>query len=296
MSRIQAQFKELRARGEGALLGHLVTGDPDLVRSREYARTLIAGGIDALMLSLPFSDPMGEERAIQAAHERARAAAITPPVVLDFVKELRGETSIPLILTTYYNPVLAMGEDVFLKRCRDANVDGVAVVDLPVEEAASLVALARRLHLDTVFFVTPETRDERLKMITALTTGFLSLVPHPEVSGAQRGFDAHLEAFIRRIRGIAPAELPLIVRWEASGPEQLRAIIGRGGEGVIVGSDLAERIATGISAEALRSLVQELKASTRPNAPATLPTPSPEASIESRQKPQMQDGVPRGDS
>jgi len=278
MSRIQTRFKELNTRGEGVLIGHLVAGDPDLARSREYARALIAGGMDALALSIPFSDPVANGPVLQTANARALQTGITPPAIFDLARELRQETSIPLVLATYYNPVLAMGEEAFLKRCLEASIDGAIVLDLPIEEAPSLLALARRHRIDTIFSVMPEASDERLQRIAAETTGFLYIASYSETS-------------IPRVRGIVPAGLPLVVELGEADPEQIRAALRTGAQGVTVGNTLAERITAGISPEALQTFMQELKASTRPSVPAPTHTPN-EMTIES-QKPEMGDGAPR---
>ena len=271
MSRLQARFRELGAHGEGALIGHLVAGDPDLAQGREYARALLAAGIDALELSIPFSDPVADDSALQAAHLRALQAGIRPPAIFELVRELRRETSSPILLMTYYNPVLAIGEEAFVKRCFDASVDGVGIWDLPVEEATAFVSQARRYRIDTIFLATTETGDERLKMMAGETTGFLYIASRY----------GRTESFLARARALLPPELPCVVECESSTSEGIRATVRAGAQGIVMGSSLAERIASGISPEALRSFVQELKVGgTRPNPP------------EPPQKPEMTDGAP----
>lgn len=294
MSRIQARYKELNARGEGALIGYLMAGDPDLAKSREYARALIAGGIDLLELGIPFSDPIADGPTLQAASVRALKAGITPPAIFDLVKDLRRETSIPIVLMTYYNPVLSLGEERFLKWGLDAGVDGVIVSDLPVEEAASFIAQARESRIDTIFLVTPETPDERLKAIADETTGFLYVVSRYGVTGTQTNVDASLAALIRKIRELIPAELPLAVGFGISDPAQVSEVLRAGAQGVIIGSALVERITTGILPENLRQFVQELKANTRPSVPVLTPT-TPRESV-SDQKPEIPDGAPHPSS
>jgi tryptophan synthase alpha chain len=263
MSRIQSRCKELSSRGEGLLIGYLMVGDPDLARSREYARALISGGMDLLALGVPFSDPMAEEPALRAAGRRALAAGTTPPRVFDWVRELRQETSVPLVLMTYYNPMCALGEEAFLKRSLEAGIDGMIVCDLPLEEAASVLAPARRYRLDTIFWVTPETTEDRLRAITHETRGFVCVTAIREPDG------------LRRLRALAPAELPIAVRVEASraAPAPIREMLRVGAQGAFVDSALVERMAAGISPEQLRGFVEELKRSTRPLIP--LPAPAP---------------------
>lgn len=271
MSRLQARFRELGTRGEGALVAHLVAGDPDLARSREYARVLLSAGIDVLELSIPFSDPWADGSALPAAHLRALQAGVTPPAIFELVRELRRETSCPIVLMTYYNPVLAVGEEAFVKRCFDSSVDGVGIWDLPVEEATTFVTQARRYRIDTIFLATTETGDERLRMIAGETTGFLYVASRY----------GRTESFLARARALLPPELPCVVECESSTSEEILAVIRAGAQGSLIGSGLAERIASGISPEALRSFVQEMKA---------VGTPSSAAA--STQKPEMTDGAP----
>lgn len=266
MSRIQNCFKELSARGEGALIGHLVVGTPDLARSREHVQAVITGGIDAVELSIPFSDPIAEGPLLQEANQRALHAGTTPLAVFELVKGLRREASIPLLLTTYYNPVLAMGEEAFLKRGMETDIDGVLVLDLPVEESASFIAHARRYRVDTIFLATPETSEERLKAMATETTGFLCL-SFPQGLDPPNG----LEASLKRVRALIPSELPLVVRFEGSNPAELHALVRAGAQGVIVGNALAERIATGISTEQLREFARALRASLRATSPIAPP-------------------------
>ncbi|OGF53060.1 MAG: tryptophan synthase subunit alpha [Candidatus Fraserbacteria bacterium RBG_16_55_9] len=274
MSRIQELCKELNARGEGVLIGHLMAGDPDLVKGSEYARALIAGGLDVLELGIPFSDPMADGPTLQAAGTRALKAGTTPTAIFELVKGLRREAPIPIVLMTYYNPVLSIGEETFLKRSLEAGVDGVIVSDLPVEEAASFITHARRHRIDTIFLATPETPDERLKTIASETIGFLYIISRKTAD--QMSVNASLETLIRRIRALVLPELPIAVGFGISHPAQVGAAIRAGAQGVIVESVLAERIATGSSPEQLREFVQALKADTRPT--LTVPAHAPQSS------------------
>jgi tryptophan synthase alpha chain len=264
MSRILSKFKELGLRGEGALFGYLMAGDPDLARSREYARVLMSGGTDLLGLELPFSDPMADGPILKEAGVRALWAGTTLLGIFEMIKELRQASPIPMVLRTYYNPILSMGEETFIKRCVEMGVDGLIVPDLPTEEATGLLTQARRYQVDTIFLVTPETDDERLQAIARETSGFLYVVSRDGIP---------LESLIRRLRSGVSPELPLAVECEISTSEQIRTILRAGAQGVIVGSALVECVASGISAESLREFVQQLKASTRPASP--LPPPPP---------------------
>ncbi len=261
MSRTAGQLKELLARGEGTLIGSIIAGDPDLTRSREYARALLAGGIALLQLGIPFSDPLAERSTVRAASGRALSSGTTLSAIFDLVKELRRETQSPIALVTHYNPVLASGEEAFLKRCSEAGVDGIFLRDLPVEEAVSFLAQARRYQVDTIFSVTPETDEERVRASAQATTGFLALLRYGMAEGPLR---AQPEALVQRFRSLLPPELPLAVELEVPEATQVRSLLQAGAQGVLVESALIERIAAGISPEALKNFVQQLKANTRP--------------------------------
>jgi tryptophan synthase alpha chain len=263
MGRLQATFKRLRARGEGALIGYLMAGDPDPERSYAYARALIAGGVDVLELGLPFSDPIADGPVIQAASVRALRAGTTPAVVLELVRRLRRESPIPIVLMTYYNPILAMGEAQFCKRCMNTGIDGLVVPDLPVEEAEPLLAQARRTRIDVVFLATPETDDGRLERIAQATSGFLYLVARYGVTGASTEMGPAFWGLIQRVRAHLPEELPLAVGFGIARPEQVRTVLRAGAQGAIVGTAFVQRVADGAPPEALRALAQQLKAVTR---------------------------------
>lgn len=265
-SRLGRTFQELRARGEGALLGYLMAGDPDLPRSLEYARALLRGGVDVLELGVPFSDPIADGPVIQGAGVRALRAGTTPERVFELVTALRRDPSrreVPLVLLTYYNPVLAMGERNFCRRCAEVEVDGLIVPDLPVEEAVPLQEQAERYRLDVVFLATPETDEERLRTIAARTRGFLYLVSRYGVTGSPTEVDERRRRFIQRVRGQVPRELPLVVGFGISVPSQVEGVLRAGADGAVVGTAFVERIAQGAPPEALRGLAARLKAATR---------------------------------
>ena len=241
----------------------MMAGDPNLPRSVEYARALLRGGVDILEIGVPFSDPIADGPAIRRSGMRALQAGTTPERVFELVTALRRDTSgreIPLVLRTHYNPVLAMGERNFCRRCAEVEVDGLIVPDLPVEEAGSLLEQAERYRLDMVFTATPETDEERLHTMAARSRGFLRLRLH---FGASPGAaDERQRRSIRRVRAQVPKELPLLVS-EISQPVQMEAALRAGADGAEVRSAFVERIAEGAPPEALRELAARLKAATR---------------------------------
>ena len=271
MNRIERKFQELRARGEGGLVGYVMAGDPDPPRSLEYARALLRGGVDVLELGVPFSDPIADGPVIQRAGVRALRAGTTPERVFDLVTALRRDPrgrEVPLVLMTYYNPILAMGERNFCRRLAEVEADGLIVPDLPVEEAQPLQEQAERYRLAMIFMATPETDEERLARIAGHTRGFLYLVPRYGVTGTATEVDERRRRFIQRVRSRVPKELPLVVGFGIAEPAQVREVLRAGADGAVVGTAFVERIAQGAPPPALEELAARLKAATRPG-----PTP-----------------------
>lgn len=257
---------DLSARDEGALICYLMAGDPDTHKTLDYALALEAGGADMIALGVPFSDPVADSSTIQAASVRALLSKTTPQRVFELVSQLRKRfkgAALPLALMTYYNPIFVMGEEKFLKACKDSGVDGVIVPDLSIGEAASFVEASQKHGLDTIFFVTPETDDVRASQIAAVTTGFLYAIAHYGTSEAKEDLEDMTTTLIKHIRPLAPPNLPIAVGLGLSNREQIKTVIGAGADGAIVSSAIVERITTGISPEALAYFIRELKRGTR---------------------------------
>ncbi|MBC7099016.1 tryptophan synthase subunit alpha [Candidatus Bipolaricaulota bacterium] len=261
--RIADVFARLRGRGEGALLVYLMAGDPSPKRSLDFLRAVARGGADLLELGLPFSDPVADGPTIQAAGLRALKAGTTPETTLELAALLRQDTDIPILIMSYYNPILRMGEESFCRRAAACGVDGLIVPDLPPEEAATLAHAAEAEGLALTFLATPETGEERLKLIAKRTRGFLYLVGRYGTTGARGSLAPETVPLIRRARGALPDGLPLAVGFGLSRPEHVRQVLTAGADGAVVGSSLVERMAQGASPEALSAFVGELKGATR---------------------------------
>ncbi len=261
--RLSQRFEAVRSRGEAALIGYVMTGEPQLDRTLEYIRALEAGGLDVLELGVPFTDPIADGPILQAAHLRALRQGVTVHTALQLVRELRKSSEIPILLMTYYNPIFRLGEESFARRCSEAGVDGVIIPDLPIEEAGSWVNQARKYGLARVFFVTPETPNERVKKICEYSSGFLYLVSRYGTTGAHETLAPTALPLIERVRPLLPDDLRLAVGFGFSSRAQIEQAVRAGADGVIVGSALAARIAEDIAPEVLTEYVRELKAATR---------------------------------
>lgn len=261
--RLKKRFEEVRGRGEAALIGYVMTGEPQLDRTVEYIKALEAGGLDVLELGVPFTDPIADGPVLQAAHARALRQGVTMHTALQVVRELRKSSELPILLMTYYNPIYRLGEESFARRCSETGVDGVIVPDLPIEEAASWVNQARKYGLARIFFVTPETDNERVKKICEFASGFLYLVSRYGTTGASETLAPTVLPLIERVKPLLPEDLRLAVGFGLSTRAQIEAVVRAGADGVIVGSAVAAQIAQGASPEAIADYVRELKAGTK---------------------------------
>jgi tryptophan synthase alpha chain len=236
MSDIAKVFQKLKAQGDGALIGYVTGGDPEPRFTSVIAEALVKGGVDILEIGVPFSDPIADGPTIQAASVRALQGGTTPKMVLGMTEEIRRKCGVPVVILTYYNPVFRMGLENFFRLASNCGVDGVAVPDLPVEEADDYRKAARTCGVDTIFLAAPSTSMERLHKIVGCTSGFLYLVSHFGVTGARESLEDSTVQLIKRVLPYTAGRVPLAVGFGVSKPEHARCIIQSGADGVIVGS------------------------------------------------------------
>jgi len=241
MSRIADAFARIKAAANGpGLIAYVTAGDPDLARTAEILVTLAASGADVLEVGVPFSDPLADGPVIQRASERALASKTTLRGTLKMIKEARSRIAAPIVLFTYANPILRMGEESFVRAAVDAGVDGVLMLDLPVEEAVPFRSLLVDAGLDPIFLLSPTTTDERIRASAALGRGFLYVISRLGVTGARERLGADAEPLVRRIR--KHSDLPLALGFGISRPEHV-AEVGRWADAAVVGSGLVNVIA-----------------------------------------------------
>ena len=238
-ARIGNVFAALRARGERALVPYFTAGDPSLPATRELVAEATRRGADLIELGIPFSDPLADGPVIQRATQRALAAGVTLPRVLDLVREIRAGVPTPILFLTYYNPVLAFGLKAFCRSAVDAGVDGLIVADLPPEEAGPLRAEADPAGLDLVHFVAPTTPAGRMRKIARATGSFIYMVSLTGVTGARAELPPDLDANLRALRGVTTK--PVCVGFGIATPAQA-ALAGRYADGVIVGSAIVNLV------------------------------------------------------
>ncbi|MBI3299626.1 MAG: tryptophan synthase subunit alpha [Elusimicrobia bacterium] len=246
--RLEAAFKKAAADGRSAFVPYLTAGDPTLEWTGRYLDALAAAGADVIELGVPFSDPVADGPVNQRSAERALAGGATLAGVLTLVTAKRAEGfALPLVLFTYANPAAAMGWESFVRRAAAAGVDGVLLVDVPVEESAEPAAACRAAGLGTIFLAAPTTSAERLAAAAAASSGFLYCVARLGVTGTSAALDAGLGDDLARFKRAAGA-LPVAVGFGVSTPEQAAAA-AKLADGVIVGSALV-RLLEGTDPEA----------------------------------------------
>ena len=219
MTRIGAAFASLRAQKRKGLVAFVTAGDPTLERTIEVALQMAQGGVDVLELGVPFSDPLADGPVIQRSSERALRCGTTLGGVLQAVRAIRGRTQMPLVLFSYFNPLLRYGLDRLAREAADSGVDGVLVTDLPPEEAGEWLRVARAAALDTIFLAAPTSPDERLRRVAESSRGFVYAVSRTGVTGEQQHLSGDAAPLLDRLRRLT-AE-PVALGFGISTPEQV---------------------------------------------------------------------------
>jgi len=256
--RIAAAFEAAAGEGRAALMPYMMAGYPDRETGLAVAAAYVDSGADLIELGVPFSDPLADGPVIQRADVRALAAGTSLPRVLEMVASLRARVRLPLVLMTYYNPVLAFGLKSFARTAADAGADGVIVPDLPHEEAEPLRAEAEPAGLDLIHLVAPTSTPARVKAIARLSRGFIYVVSLTGVTGERRELPPDLGAQIRTLRLVTTK--PVCVGFGVSTPEQVEAV-GKLADGVAVGSAIVRAIEEHAGTSALVAKVGDFIAS-----------------------------------
>lgn len=268
--RIKNRFAALKAEGRAGLVTYLCAGDPDPETSLALIRGLPGCGVDLIEIGMPFSDPMADGPAIQAGNLRAISGGMKLARVLDLVERFRQEdTTTPIILMGYYNPVHQMGKERFIARAVEAGVDGLIMVDLPPEEDEEFCLPAKAAGLDFIRLATPTTDARRLPVVLENASGFIYYVSITGITGSATPVATQVGEAVQRIK--AMSELPVAVGFGIRTPEQAAAI-ARSADAAVVGSALVELVAANLDDQGkakpelvgtVHALVRELAASVR---------------------------------
>lgn len=242
--RFSRRFAALNAEGRGGLVTFITAGDPDYETSRRIVLGLPEAGADVIELGMPFSDPMADGPAIQAASLRALATGMKLARVLQMVREFRAtDDDTPIVLMGYYNPIYSYGVDKFLAEARESGVDGLIIVDLPPEEDQELCLPALKAGLNFIRLATPTTDDQRLPTVLSNTSGFVYYVSVMGITGTTSASDDAVKTAVERLR--RHTDLPIGVGFGIKTPENARAV-ATVADAAVVGSAIVDRIAGGL--------------------------------------------------
>ena len=242
MTVITERFAALRSQSRCALIPFLTAGDPDLITTEKALLALDQNGADIIELGVPYSDPLADGPVIQAAATRALRAGTSLDNVLEMVQRLSSKLQAPIVLFTYYNPILNRGIESFLDALVAAGVRGMVVPDLPLEEADQLLAASAAREIDLILLVAPTSSEERIEAIARQSQGFIYLVSVTGVTGMREAVQGRVQELLLKLRSVT--DKPVGVGFGISGPEQAKQMQSWGADGVIVGSAFVKRLAT----------------------------------------------------
>lgn len=264
MTRISKRFADLKILREKALVCFVVAGDPDIETTRRIVLELDASGADVVEIGIPFSDPIADGPSIQAASMRSLDLGTNVPAVFGLVKSIRKDSEIPIVLMTYYNPVMHYGVERFAAEASKVGVDGVIVTDLTPEEAGEWKSASEKSEIDTIFLLAPTSTADRIEKCSKMASGFVYCVSRTGVTGAQGSVAQGVNELVDSIR--EKTEKPIAVGFGISRAEHVREVSAYA-DGVVVGSKLVDLIASSADVDSmladLHTVVSSLKSGTR---------------------------------
>jgi len=242
-NRITEKFCELAKKAESALICYVVAGYPDIRTSQQVINTLMKGGADMIEIGIPFSDPIADGPTIQAASNRALSKGMTPEKALQLAKNVRtSHPKLPLLAMTYSNILIRAGMEKFMTQSKQFGFDGFILPDMSIEEADAYSATASKLNLATVFLVSPNTPESRLRKVVASTSGFIYIVSVYGITGARNSFEKYTLSTIKAVKEVAGKKVPVAVGFGISTPAHVKSMINAGADAVIVGSAIIDKI------------------------------------------------------
>ena len=257
MTRIEAKFNELGREGRKGFIPYVTAGDPSLEATEEIILELERSGADIIEVGVPFSDPMADGPVIQRASERALANHVSVRDCLELVRRVRQQSEIPIVLFTYLNPLLSLGLRQLGEELRSAGVDGVLATDLVPEEADEFRGALHAAGIDLIFLVAPTSTDERIKLVSEASSGFVYAVSRTGVTGVTQNLSEAAANLVQRVRRFT--DLPVAVGFGISTPEHVAAV-WQHADAAVVGSRLVAEIESNTGDAAL---VEKVGALTR---------------------------------
>lgn len=260
MTRISQKFQQLNAAGRRAFIPYITAGDPDLATTEQILLALADAGADVIELGVPFSDPMADGPVIQRASERALKTPLGVADILPLVERFRQRSDVPIVLFTYFNPLMQFSRTNVGAQLKAAGIDGVLITDMIPEEASEFAAEMRQAEIDTIFLVAPTSTDERIRLIAESASGFIYVVARTGVTGVRTEVSSEVRELVGRVR--QASALPVAVGFGVSTPEHVREVWSYA-DGAVVGSRLVLEIEQHLSApnlaERVAQLARELK-------------------------------------
>ena len=243
INRIDKKFRKLKSMNQKALICYIVAGYPDIRTSEDIITSLINGGADIIEIGIPFSDPIADGSTIQDAIQNSLTSGTTPDMCLELASRIRKTfPDIPLIIMTYSNILFRKGYIQFAQQAKESGIDGFIVPDIPIEEAKEYLDSVKKIGISTIFLVSPNTSEKRLKIISKICTGFLYVISIYGITGERKGFDEYTIESIKRVKKVIADNLPLAVGFGISNPQHVRYMIDAGADGAIIGSAIIKKI------------------------------------------------------
>jgi tryptophan synthase alpha chain len=254
-NRVTEKFCELAKKAESALICYVVAGYPDVRTSQQIINALLKGGADMIEIGIPFSDPIADGPTIQAASNSSLSKGMTPEKALLLARKVRTlHPKLPLLAMTYSNILVRASMEEFMSRSKEFGFDGFILPDMPIEEADQYSAIASKLNLTTVFLVSPNTPESRLRKVVASTSGFLYIVSVYGITGARHTFEKYTLSTIKVVKRVAQTKVPIAVGFGISTPAQAKSMIDAGADAVIVGSAIVDKLSDPPGKKMLRDL------------------------------------------
>ena len=252
LSKIDEKFCELNKNNKLALMPFIMAGDPNIEITSEILLKLQEKGADLIELGIPYSDPLADGPIIQLSANRALSSGTTPKKVINLLESIKSKLHIPIILFTYFNPLLSFGFEKFCEMVSNAGVSGLIIPDLPLEEAFKFSEIVSTFSMDLILLVAPTTPFERMKIISNKTRGFTYLVSVTGVTGERNKMENRVENLITKLKEISTK--PVAVGFGISAPEHVVRVRTWGADGVIIGSAFVKRISSSLEKDVVNQV------------------------------------------
>lgn len=260
MGRIDETFKNLKEKGEGALLVYLIPGDPSLEKSLDCCLEMEKAGADIIEMGIPWENPYLDGPVIRQAHKRVLNRSVEIEEIMDLIKALRKTSSIPIVLMSYYQAILSYGFTHFISLAKEVSVDGILIPDLPLEKRTYFIQILKESDLSHIFMISSKSSPEEIKRTAQETSGFLYMASHTGLTGIRSFPEGYLSLQIKKVKAVAGEIIPLVVGFGLSKEEDVREVIRAGAQGAVVGSSVVKRIEKG---KTLYPYIHNLKDATK---------------------------------